>query len=145
MATPQHRLKPALYARRQPANARPTRQDVPPRIESLYVGAVSFTLGAAGTAIGFLFGVIPYFHTANFPRYDGFFVACCIIGAAAGFVIGVVNGARWYRSAESSPLAQRRMLSYLRRRGMDPRGVPARTLNTVSLRSLLGQNRTHGT
>ena len=111
------------------------------RVERLYVAAVSFALGVAGTAVGFLLGVIPYFHTFNVTRYDGFFIACCLGGAVLGFFVGAANGARWYRSAEASPLVQRRMLTYLHRRGLDGRGVPQRTLNTASLRSLLGQSR----
>ncbi len=111
------------------------------RVERFYIATVSFALGMAGCAVGFTFGVIPYFRVSNFARYDGFFATCCIVGGLLGFFVGVANGARWYRSAEASPLAQRRMLTYLHRRGLDGRGVPQRTLNNAALRNLLGQNR----
>jgi len=111
------------------------------RVEKLYIACVAFALGAAGTAIGFVFGVVPYFRFNDFTRYDGFFATCVGIGALAGFVVGMANGARWYRRSEASPLIQRRMLAYLHRRGLDGRGVPQRSVNTVSLRSLLGARR----
>jgi len=111
------------------------------RVERFYVAAISFSLGAGGMALGFLFGVIPYFHVHNVGRYDGFFATCVGMGALAGFLIGVVNGARWYRSGDMSPLAARRMLAYLYRRSVDGRGVPQRTLNSTTLRALLGSSR----
>lgn len=102
---------------------------------------MAFLLGVAGTVIGFAFGVVPYFRSANFTQYDWFFATCVGVGAFAGFLVGVANGARWYRKAEESPLSQRRMLAYLHRRGLDARGVPQRSVNDATLRSLLGSRR----
>ena len=112
------------------------------RVEGIYIACVSFALGAVGTAIGFTFGVVPYFRSAAFGRYDWFFASCVGAGAVAGFIVGVANGARWFRASEASPLTQKRMLAYLRRRGLDVRGVPQRTLNSTTMRSLLGSRRT---
>src|SRR5215813_12550313 len=86
------------------------------RVETMYVACVAFGLGVVGTAIGFTFGVAPYWHSANYAQYDFFFGSCVAIGALTGFIVGVANGARWYRSKETSPLTQRRMLAYLHRR-----------------------------
>lgn len=105
------------------------------------MAAVAFSLGVAGTAIGFAFGVVPYFRSSDFSQYDWFFASCVGVGAFAGFVVGVANGARWYRATEASPLIQRRMLAYLHRRGLDGRGVPQRSVNDATLRSLLGARR----
>jgi len=111
------------------------------RVEKLYVACVAFSLGVAGTAIGFVFGVVPYFRTLNFSHYDWFFATCVGAGALVGFAVGVANGARWYRATEASPLTEKRMLAYLHRRGLDGRGVPQRTMNDATLRSLLGSRR----
>ena len=111
---------------------------VPPRVERLYVACVAFSLGAAGTALGFALGVVPYFRVTDLSQYNWFFATCVGIGALAGFVIGVANGARWYRANEASPLVQRRMLAYMQRRGLEGRVVPQRTLNGTTLRALLG-------
>jgi hypothetical protein len=111
------------------------------RVERLYITCVSFALGVAGTAVGFMFGVMPYFRSADLSQYDWFFSTCIAIGAFAGFLVGFANGARWYRATEASPLIQRRMLAYIHRRNHDGRGVPQRTLNGSSLRSLLGTRR----
>lgn len=108
----------------------------------MYVACISFALGVVGTAIGFTLGVMPYFREQlDFSQYDWFFVACVTLGAVFGFIIGVANGARWFRATEASPLIQRRMLAYLHRRGYDGRGVPQRTMNTISLSGLLGSRR----
>jgi hypothetical protein len=112
------------------------------RVEKLYVAFVAFFLGVAGTGVGFAFGVVPYFRSSDFSQYDWFFASCVGVGAFAGFVVGVANGARWYRATEESPLIQRRMLAYLHRRGLDGRGVPQRTVTGATLRSLLGSRRT---
>jgi hypothetical protein len=61
--------------------------------------------------------------------------------AAIGFVVGVANGARWYRASEASPLIQRRMLAYMERHAADERPTGVRTLNAISLKSLLGTKR----
>jgi len=111
------------------------------KVEKLYVAAVSFALGVAGTALGFFLGVVPYFRVNDVNKYDWFFATCVGIGALAGFIIGVVNGARWYNATEASPLIQKRMLSYLHRRCVDARGVPQRTFTGSTLRSLLGSRR----
>jgi hypothetical protein len=111
-------------------------------VEKLYVACVAFILGVAGTGVGFAFGVVPYFRSSDFSQYDWFFASCVGVGAFAGFLFGVANGARWYRSTEESPLIQRRMLAYLHRRGLDGRGVPQRSVNGATLRSLLGSRRT---
>ena len=140
MALPNHRFRSSGAPRPIPQR-RLTPAELSARLEKFYIAVVAFALGVGGTAVGFMFGVIPYWHTRSVGRYDGFFLTCCLVGAFAGFVVGVVNGARWYRAAEASPLVQRRMLTYLHRRGVDARGVPSRTLNAASLRSLLGQSR----
>jgi hypothetical protein len=108
----------------------------------MYIACVSFALGVVGTAVGFAFGVVPYFRaTLDLTQYDWFFLTSIAICALIGFVIGVLNGGRWYRKTEASPLIQRRMLAYLERRGSDARGVTVRSVNTISLRSLLGTKR----
>lgn len=84
---------------------------------------------------------MPYFRSAELTQHDWFFASCIVVGAVVGFLVGFANGARWYRASESSPLAQRRMLAYMQRRGFDGRGVPQRTLNNISLRALLGSRR----
>ena len=109
----------------------PSRVPIPvltARVERLYVACVSFALGAAGTAIGFTFGVVPYFRAVDASRYNVFFAACIAAGAFAGFVVGLVNGARWFRADGATPVGQRRMMSYLRRRDFDERGLPQRTV-----------------
>lgn len=85
---------------------------------------------------------MPYYRAADVSQYDWFFASCVALGAIFGFLIGVANGARWYRASEASPLIQRRMLAYLKRHEGDARGVPQRTLNGASLRALLGPRRT---
>jgi hypothetical protein len=112
------------------------------RVERMYVACVAFALGAAGSAIGFTFGVVPYYRdTIDFATNDWFFVVSVLIGALIGLVVGLANGQRWYRSAETSPLLQRRMLAYIKRRGVDGRGVPQRSLDSVTLRNLIGTRR----
>ena len=109
------------------------------RIEHLYIACVAFTFGAAGTAAGFALGVVPYYRAQfDLPQYDGFFAASVALGTLVGFVVGALNGPKWFRAAEVSPLIQRRMLAYLQRRNAESRGVPQRTINTSSLRRLVG-------
>jgi hypothetical protein len=126
---------------------RPRSRRVPPtaelaaRVERLYVACVSLLLCFVGTAIGFSFGVVPYFRSADVSQHDWFFTGSIVVGACVGFVVGFANGARWYRATEATPLVQRRMLSYLQRRGLDARGLPQRTMNNHSLRALLGTRR----
>ena len=135
-----------IYHKPGPAY-RPRSKRVPPtavlaaRVERLYVACVSLVLCVAGTAIGFTFGVVPYFRAADLAQYDWFFTSCIAVGACVGFLVGFANGARWYRASEASPLVQRRMIAYMQRRGLDARGVPQRTVNNHSLRALLGTRR----
>jgi len=68
-------------------------------------------------------------------------VGCVTIGALVGAVIGAMQGPKWYRAAEASPLIQRRMLAYMRRRGTGSGVIPHRTMNAISLRRLLGSRR----
>lgn len=106
----------------------------------MYVAAVSFALGVAGTAIGFSVGVLPYFRaTLDMSQYDWFFASSLAICTATGFIVGVLNGAKWYRSTEASPLIQRRMLAYMERRAATEAATGVRTVNVVTLRSLLGK------
>jgi len=108
----------------------------------MYVAAVAFSLGVAGTAIGFAVGVIPYFRAALNPsQYDWFFLTSLGVCTVVGFIVGVANGARWYHATEASPLIQRRMLSYMQRKSAEENTTGVRTLNAVSLRSLMGTKR----
>lgn len=112
------------------------------RVERLYTACVAIALAAAGSAIGFTFGVVPYFReTIDFSKYDGFFGWSVAIGAMVGLALGVLNAQKWYRASEAPPLLQRRMLAYLQRQRSDERGVPVRSVNVISLRSLMGSRR----
>jgi len=107
----------------------------------MYIACVAFALGVAGTAIGFTVGVLPYFRmTFDLTQYDWFFLASIAVCTGAGFIVGVLNGAKWYRASEASPLIQRRMLAYMHRRSSDDRHIPVRSMNAASLRSLLGSS-----
>jgi len=70
--------------------------------------------------------------------YDWIFATCVAAGTLIGLIVGIANGPKWYRASESSPLAQKRMLSYLRRKDLDSRYASQRTLNRVSLQALIG-------
>jgi hypothetical protein len=99
------------------------------RIERLYIASVAFTLGAAGTAVGFVFGIVPYFRPSiDMSQYDWFFVSCVAFGSLVGLCCGLAIAPRWYRDSEGSPHGQRRMLAYLPRRAMQSSGTSARTL-----------------
>jgi hypothetical protein len=126
------------YGRRR----RLTASELSARVERMYVACVAVALSAAGAAIGFTFGVVPYFREAlDFSKYDGFFGWSVLIGALVGLTVGMANARKWYRAAEASPLLQRRMLAYLQRRGSNERGVSVRSMNVISLRSLMGARR----
>jgi hypothetical protein len=129
--------RPSIDARRRVIDAK-----VAARVKHLYVAFVSFALGVAGTAIGFTVGVVPYFRSmVDLTRYDGFFLASILVCTSAGFIIGLANGAKWYRALDASPLSQKRMLAYMHRRNAADRDAGVRSLNAAGLRQLLGNGR----
>jgi hypothetical protein len=129
----------AVTRARSPLNRSLSERELSARLERLYVATVAVALACAGGAIGFFVGVVPYFRlTIDVSRYDGFFLACVVIGAVAGAIVGLAFGARWYRTTEASPLVQRRMLAYVRRKNLDGRFGAQRTMANVSLRNLIG-------
>lgn len=137
LARPARPARPSYDARRRVFDAR-----IAARVKRLYVAFVSFALGVAGTAIGFTVGVVPYFHSMrDLTRSDGFFLTSILICTAVGLIVGLINGAKWYRALDESPLAQKRMLAYMHRRNMAERDTGVRSLNTASLRQLLGNGR----
>jgi hypothetical protein len=142
LATAPFKLRSAAQRTQRPWHYR-TSSTISARVERMYIAFVAFALGAAGTAIGFAVGVVPYFKaTFDLTQYDWFFLSSISVCAVLGFIVGIANGARWYRATEASPLIQRRMLAYMHRHATDERGTTAvRTLNAISLRSLLGTNR----
>ena len=102
------------------------------RLERFYVACVAFFVGAAGMAVGFTFGVVPYYGATDASMHDKFFSICVGAGTLLGLVIGFVNGMRLSRASQASPTTQKRLLAYLRRRGESR--MPERTLNRISVR-----------
>jgi hypothetical protein len=126
---------------RYPRDRRLSPRELSARIERLYVSFVCAFLCFAGGAIGFTLGVVPYFRiTLDVSQYNGFFVACVGVGAMAGIAVGIVFGPKWYRATEASPLVQRRMLAYMRRKNLDGRYAGQRTMSAASLRQLIGNS-----
>lgn len=81
------------------------------------MACVAFVVGAAGMAVGFTFGVVPYYGATDASAHDRFFAVCVGLGTLLGIVVGFVNGARLAKASQTSPLVQKRLLAYLRRRG----------------------------
>jgi len=104
------------------------------RLERFYVACVAFAVGVAGTAVGFTFGVVPYYGATDASAHDRFFATCVIVGTLIGFLIGVANGLRLSRASRSSATTQKRLLSYIRRRSAG--SVPQRTIHRISVRPL---------
>jgi len=114
--------------------AKPSASDLSARLERLYVACVALCVAIVGMAIGFTFGVVPYYGAAQASPHDLFFGGCVGVCTLLGFAVGLANGPRWYHASEPPPTTQRRMLSYLRRRGVDSRGVPQRTIHGITVR-----------
>ena len=120
-----------------PRPHRPRAVHVPPpiltqRLERFYIACVAFVVGAAGMAIGFTFGIVPYYGATDASAHDKFFAVCVGAGTLLGILIGFVNGMRLSRAAQTSPMVQKRLLAYLRRRGESQ--LPQRTLHRISVR-----------
>lgn len=104
------------------------------RLERFYVACVALVVGAAGTAVGFTFGVVPYYGATDASTHDRFFALCVGVGTLLGFLIGIANGIMLSRASRPSLTTQRRLLSYIRRRA-DGR-MPQRTLHRINVRPL---------
>ncbi|HEY7995088.1 MAG TPA: hypothetical protein VID24_12825 [Candidatus Eremiobacteraceae bacterium] len=104
------------------------------RLERFYVACVAFVIGAAGTAVGFTFGVVPYYGATDASTHDRFFAMCVGVGTLIGFLIGLANGVKLSRASRASATTQNRLLSYIRRRS-DSR-IPQRTLHRINVQPL---------
>jgi len=118
--------------RQRSANVRP--EVLAARLERFYVACVAFVIGAAGTAVGFTFGVVPYYGATDASTHDRFFAMCVGVGTLIGFLIGLANGVKLSRASRPSATTQKRLLSYIRRRG-DSR-IPQRTIHRINVRPL---------
>lgn len=83
-------------------------------------------------AVGFTFGVVPYYGAADASIHDKFFAICVGAGTLLGLIIGFVNGSRLSRESQASTTTQKRLLAYIRRRG-EPR-MPQRTIHNINVR-----------
>lgn len=104
------------------------------QLERFYIACVAFIVGAAGTAVGFTFGIVPYYGATDASVHDKFFAVCVVVGALIGFAIGLANGVRLSRASNPSSTTQKRLLSYIRRRGAG--NVPQRTIHRITVRPL---------
>lgn len=104
------------------------------RLERFYVACVAFVVGAAGTAVGFTFGIVPYYGATDASTHDRFFAVCVLVGTLIGFLIGLANGVKLSRASRPSATTQKRLLSYIRRRG-DNR-MPQRTIHRINVQPL---------
>ena len=104
------------------------------RLERFYVACVAFVVGAAGTAVGFTFGVVPYYGATDASTHDRFFAMCVVVGTLSGFIIGLANGVKLSRASRPSATTQKRLLSYMRRRS-DGR-TPQRTIHRINVRPI---------
>lgn len=104
------------------------------RLERFYVACVAFVVGAAGTAVGFTFGIVPYYGATDASAHDRFFAICVGLGTLLGFLIGLANGVKLSRASRPSPTTQKRLLSYIRRRADGL--MPQRTIRSFSVRPL---------
>jgi hypothetical protein len=128
-------LKPVPRPRpHRPRSAHVPLEVLTARLERFYIACVAFIVGAAGTAVGFTFGIVPYYGATDASIHDRFFAICVAVGALIGFLIGLANGVRLSRASQPSSTTQKRMLSYIRRRGAGD--VPQRTLHRISVRPL---------
>ena len=123
----------------RPRAHRPRPAHVPPevltaRLERFYIACVAFIVGAAGTAVGFTFGIVPYYGATDASVHDRFFAVCVVVGALIGFAIGLANGVKLSRASQPSSTTQKRMLSYIRRRGAG--NMPHRTIHRISVQPL---------
>ena len=128
-------LKPVPRPRpRRPRAAFVQPEILTARLERFYVACVAFVVGAAGTAVGFTFGVVPYYGATDASTHDSFFAICVGAGTLLGFLIGLANGVKLSRASRPSPTTQKRLLSYIRRR-VEGR-IPQRTIQRISVRPL---------
>ncbi|HYK52735.1 MAG TPA: hypothetical protein VEV38_04325 [Candidatus Eremiobacteraceae bacterium] len=104
------------------------------RLERFYIACVAFIVGAAGTAVGFTFGIVPYYGATDASVHDKFFAVCVAVGTLIGFAIGLANGVKLSRASQPSSTTQRRLLSYIRRRGNG--NMPQRTIHRISVQPL---------
>lgn len=128
-------LKPVPRPRpHRPPSAHVAPEVLAARLERFYIACVAFIVGAAGTAVGFTFGIVPYYGATDASVHDKFFAVCVIVGALIGFVIGLANGVKLSRASKPSSTTQKRLLSYLRRRGAG--NVPQRTIHRITVQPL---------
>jgi hypothetical protein len=128
-------LKPVPRPRaRQPRPAHVPLEVLTARLERFYIACVAFIVGAAGMAVGFTFGIVPYYGAADASVHDRFFAICVVVGALIGFAIGLANGVKLSRASRPSSTTQKRLLEYMRRRGAG--NVPQRTIHRITVRPL---------
>lgn len=82
-------------------------------------------------AVGFTFGVVPYYGATDASAHDKFFAICVGAGTLLGLIVGYLNGMRLSRASQASPSTQKRLLAYLRRRETR---MPQRTINRITVR-----------
>jgi hypothetical protein len=133
----ERRISTSSQPQQRPQSSVAPQSALAARLERIYIACVSFVLGVAGTIVGLVLGVAPYYRSGH-STADWIFVTCVAAGTLIGLIVGIANGPKWYRASESSPLAQKRMLSYLRSKDLDSRYASQRTLNRVSLQALIG-------